>query len=138
MKLCEWRIFQRIHSIMLDAPWSNHDLLVGISLFCMGIIFLVNAEQFQQLRALEYLRDLNYPWGFIFLSTGLFNISVTLWCIEPPFLVRLLSRMSGAFCFLTLMLSNINFSALIPSTVIYSTIAIWSIWGILRTKVSGR
>jgi hypothetical protein len=46
--------------------------------------------------------------------------------------------MAGAFCFLTLMLSNIMFSSLIPSTAVYSTIAMWSIWGILRTKASGR
>jgi hypothetical protein len=138
MNLHGWGVYRRIQEIMTNAPWSNHDLLVGISLLFVGIVFLLDAEQFQRLRALAYLRDLNYPWGFIFLVIGFFNISVTLWCETPPFFLRLLSRMAGAFCFLTLMLSNIMFSPLIPSTVIYSTIAVWSIWGIFRTKASGR
>ena len=136
-----WRnfgTFQRIHEIMADAPWSNHDLLVGISLLFVGIFFLLDTEQFQRLRALAYLRDLDYPWGFIFVGSGVFTICVTLWCIEPPFSLRLLSRMIGAFCFLTMTLSNIMFSPLIPSTAVYSSIAVWSIWGILRTKASGR
>jgi hypothetical protein len=123
---------------MSEAPWSNHDLLVGISLFLIGIFFLLDAEQFQRLRALAYLRDLNYPWGFIFIGTGIINICVTLWCVAPPFSLRLFSRMIGAFCFLTMTLSNIMFSPLIPSTVVYSSVAAWSVWGILRTKSSGR
>ena len=138
MNLREIGAFQRLREIMADAPWSNHDLLVGISLFFVGVIFAINSESFQQLRALAYLRNTHIPWAIVFIVIGGLNILNTVWCVEPPFWVRLLSRMAGAFCFLTLAFSNMMFAILIPSTIVYLLIALWSTWGILRTKASGR
>lgn len=131
---------RRIREIMSEAPWSNHDLFVSLTLIFIGISLYFFPETFSNLRAFAYLNNLATSefWEVFFLFSGIINLTVVLWCKTPPFAVRLLSRMLGAFCFLLMALSGIMFSLVIPSTIVYGMIAVWSIWGILRTQASGR
>lgn len=135
-----WGTLRRLQDIVYEAPWSNHDLLVGVIMTFMGLVLFVNPNAFEQLRALAYLNTHGKPlyWASLFLSVGIVNLIVTLWCKAPPFAVRLMARMFGAFGFLVLALSTMLFSMATPSLVVYLTLAIWSMWGILRTKASGR
>lgn len=131
---------RRIREIMSEAPWSNHDLFVSLTLIAIGTGLYIYPEVFTELRALAYLNKLASlsVWVTFFLFSGFVNLAVVLWCETPPFTIRLLVRMLGAFCFLIMAFSGLMFSVLIPSTIVYSMIAIWSIWGILRTQASGR
>lgn len=131
---------RRVRIIFREAPWSNHDLAVGIALMGVGLGFLINPEGLAKLRALAYLNSTGSwaVWGTLFLIIGVLNVLVTLWPSPPCFSLRLFSRMAGAFGFLTLALSNMHFAVLIPSTIVYLTIAAWSLWGVLRTQGSGR
>lgn len=131
---------RRIREIMSEAPWSNHDLFASLTLIAIGMGLYVYPGMFSLLRSLAYLNQLASPsiWVIFFLFSGFVNLAVVLWCETPPFTVRLLVRMLGAFCFLLMAFSGLMFSVLIPSTIVYGMIAIWSIWGILRTQASGR
>lgn len=133
-------VLYRARSIFREAPWSNHDLLVGLALMGIGLGFLVNPEALTQLRALAYLNAAG-SWtvlGASYLCMGSLNLLVTLWPSPPSFPLRLFSRMAGAFGFLTLALSNMHFAVLIPSTIVYVMVAVWSLWGVLRTQGRGR
>lgn len=134
------KTFHRFKRIMADAPWSNHDLLVAIILLFIGLCLLIDPEVGKLLRSMTYL---DQQWGIVriatlFTAAGAICLSVTLWCAVPPFLLRLLSRMLGAFCFLLLAFSTAMFSLWTPSSITYFMIAFWSFWGILRTNSSGR
>lgn len=131
---------RRLRDILADAPWSNHDLLVSISLMLMGTILIIDPDAFSKLRALAYLhhRGGAQVWSLLFLGCGVTQFTVTLWRQSPPFWIRLLARMCGAFCFVLLALSSALFSVTTPSMVVYLMLAIWSVWGILRTHASGR
>lgn len=66
---------------------------------------------------------------------GLLNV---LWLSRPPFLVRLISRMGIAFCFLSLALNNLGNNPPPASAITYIVPAIASLWCVWRTKASGR
>jgi hypothetical protein len=129
----------RLRRILLEAPWSNHDLLSGLILGFIGLLLLVNPELYTSLRTLNFIAHQGHlaEWSLFFLLSGLYGLGMTLWCIAPPFLVRLMARMLYAFCFLTLAFSSLQFS-ITPSAITFSILAVWSIWGILRTHESGR
>lgn len=130
----------RLRSIMSGAPWSNHDLLVSCILLFIGLALLLDPEVGRLLRSMDYLEQ---RWGIqevslFFVSVGALNLGVTLWSEVPPFWLRLLSRMSGAFCLLLLAFSTAMFSLWTPTSMTYSLIGLWSLWGILRTHSSVR
>lgn len=130
---------RRLHSIMAEAPWSNHDLLSGFILLFIGLLLLYDPEIYTKLRTLNFIAQKGYTeeWSGLFLFSGIYGVTVTLWCLSPPFLIRITARMFYAFCFLTLAFSSFQFSTT-PSAITFSMIAIWSVWGILRTQTSGR
>jgi len=129
----------RLSHILLEAPWSNHDLLSGLILGLIGLLLLINPELYTTLRTLNFIAHQGYTveWSLLFLVSGLYGLGMTLWCIAPPFWVRILARMLYAFCFLTLAFSSLQFF-ITPSALTFSILAVWSIWGILRTHESGR
>ena len=138
--LANFGTIHRLKNIMAEAPWSNHDLLVSCILLFIGLALFVDPDVGKLLRSLAYM---DRRWGIqnialLFASVGALHLAVTLWCVAPPFLLRLLSRMAGAFCFLLLAFSTAMFSLWTPASMTYSLVALWSFWGILRTNPSGR
>lgn len=131
--------YRRLHSILADAPWSNHDLLSGLILLFIGLLLFYDPEIYAKLRTLNFIAHSGYStqWSGLFLLSGVYGVATTLWCIAPKFWIRIPARMCYAFCFLTLAFSSFQFSTT-PSAITFSLIALWSIWGILRTKTSGR
>lgn len=129
----------RLRCIMAEAPWSNHDLLSGMILMFIGLLFFYDPDIYVKLRTLNFIAQNGHStqWSGLFLFGGVYGLAVTLWRIAPPFLVRITARMCYAFCFLTLAFSSFQFSTT-PSAITFSFIAIWSVWGILRTQASGR
>lgn len=130
---------RRLRRILLEAPWSNHDLLSGLILSLIGLLLLAKPELYVVLRTLNFIEQQGHTdeWSFMILFSGLYGLIVTLWCVVPPFWIRITARMGYAFCFLTLAFSSLRFSTT-PSAVAFSLIALWSIVGILRTHESGR
>ena len=138
--LANFGTIHRLKSIMAEAPWSNHDLLVSCILLFIGLAFFIDHSVSKLLRSLAYL---DQRWGIqniaiLFSIVGALHLAVTLWCVAPPFWMRLLSRMAGAFCLLLLAFSTSMFSLWTPASMTYSLVALWSFWGILRTNPSGR
>lgn len=130
---------QRLRRILLEAPWSNHDLLSGLILLLIGVLLIASPELYTSLRTLNFIERQGHTdeWSYLMLLSGLYGLLMTLWCVAPPFWVRITARMAYAFCFLTLAFSSLRFSTT-PSAIAFSIIAIWSIFGILRTHESGR
>ena len=130
----------RLRSIMSAAPWSNHDLLVSFILLFIGLALLIDPAVGLLLRSYAYLnqRWRVYNVALLFAGVGALSLCVTLWCVSPPFWLRLLSRMASAFCLLLLAFSTAMFSPWTPASITYSLIGLWSFWGILRTNPSGR
>jgi len=90
----------RLREIMSAAPWSNHDLLVSFILLFIGLALLIDPAVGLLLRSYAYL---NQRWGvqnvaLLFAGVGALSLCVTLWCVSPPFWLRLLARMASAFC----------------------------------------
>jgi hypothetical protein len=77
-------------------------------------------------------------WGGLFLACGFVSVGTTIWCVRPSFGTRLLSRMGVAFCLLCFALNNLLYQPPPLSTVTYLCLSTWSLWGIVRTKASGR
>lgn len=129
----------RLRRILLEAPWSNHDLLSGLILLLIGVLLIANPELYTSLRTLNFIERQGHTdeWSYLLLLSGLYGLLMTLWCVAPPFWVRITARMAYAFCFLTLAFSSLRFSTT-PSAIAFSLIAIWAIFGILRTRESGR
>lgn len=130
---------RRIRQILVDAPWSNHDLLSGMILGLIGLLLLINPALYTTLRTLNFIAhsELTDEWSALFIFSGLYGLAMTLWCMAPPFWIRITARMFYAFCFLTLAFSSWQFSAT-PSAITFLLLGIWSVWGILRTQASGR
>ena len=140
---CFWLIRhgfgRRLYNILEEAPWSNHDLLSGLILLFIGLLLFYDPEIYAKLRTLGFIARSGYSnqWSELFLFSGVYGLAVTLWCFAPPFWIRITARMFYAFCFLMLAFSSFQFSTT-PSTITFALIALWSVWGILRTKTSGR
>ena len=131
----------RLRSILLDAPWSSYDLLSSVIVSGIGIYLLIYSEMFLEVGGV-YLQFAMVAdervWGGLFLACGLVGVGTTLWCVRPAFVPRLLSRMGVAFCLLCFALNNLLYKPPPLSTVTYVCLSVWSLWGILRTKASGR
>jgi len=130
---------RRLQGILTEAPWSNHDLLSGLILLGIGGLLFYDPTVYTKLRTLNFIAHSGYTseWSGLFLFSGLYGMAVTLWCLAPPLSLRIAARMLYAFCFLTLAFSSWQFAAT-PSAITFSLIALWSVWGILRTQPSGR
>lgn len=130
---------RRLQSILSDAPWSNHDLLSGLILLGIGGLLFYDPTIYTKLRTLNFIAQSGYTseWSGLFLFSVGYGLAVTLWCLAPPFPLRIAARMFYAFCFLTLAFSSWQFAAT-PSAITFSLIALWSVWGVLRTQTSGR
>lgn len=132
---------RRFRSIMMDAPWSSYDLLSSLIVFWIGLYLLIHPTMFQQIGGVytQFSSVANESsWGGLFLACGVVGIGTTLWCVKPSFGARLLSRMGVAFCLLCFALNNLLYDPPPLSTVTYGCLSVWSLWGILRTKASGR
>jgi len=131
----------RLRRILLEAPWSSYDLLSALIVSGIGLYLWLNAEIFQHIGGVyQQMADVatERQWGILFMGCGGFALIITLWCVAPPFLWRLSARMATAFCLLVLAGNNLlNFPPPL-STVTYLLLALWSVWGILRTQASGR
>lgn len=132
---------RRIHEIMIDAPWSNFDLLSSLLSFLIGVYLLLGPGLFDQVGGVYATMGVVAPewiWGALFLVLGGIGLGMVLWCHCPPFLWRLGARMGTAFCLLTFMFNNFSYSPPPLSTITYTLLSIWAVWGILRTRSSGR
>lgn len=132
---------KRFRSIVMDAPWSSYDLLSSLIVVGIGLYLLIHPNLFQQISGVysqfsSVAREVS--WGVLFLLCGIVGIGTTLWCVIPSFGTRLLSRMGIAFCLLCFSFNNLLYDPPPLSTVTYGCLSVWSLWGILRTKASGR
>lgn len=136
-----FRTTRRLRSILLDAPWSSYDLLSSLIVAGIGLYLLLVPDLFQGVGGV-YVQFATVAservWGGLFLACGLVGAANTLWCVIPAFSVRLLSRMGVAFCLLCFALNNLLYRPPPLSTVTYVLLSVWALWGILRTKSSGR
>lgn len=131
----------RLRDILHAAPWSNHDLLAALIVVGMGGLLLGQPGLFHGLGGLYgTLESLSseWQWGSLFLLCGGFSLLVTLWCHRPSFLVRLISRLSITFCFLSVTFNHLTLSPIPMATAAYLGLALWSLWGAIRTHSSGR
>lgn len=139
-----WRkigTLRRLHVVLLEAPWSNFDLLASLITLLIGGYLLLRPDMFRQVGGV-YLTMARvgpeWAWGVLFLGLGILGLVTALWCVCPPFLWRLGARMGTAFCLLTFALNNISYAPPPLSAVTYVLLSLWAVWGILRTKASGR
>lgn len=146
-KIARWRerwhvgFWRRIYEIMIDAPWSNFDLLASLIAFSIGAYLLLNQSLFAHVggmyASMERVAS-ERTWGLGFLTAGSLGFGTVIWCVRPSFPWRLSARMGTAFCLLTLSFNNLNHDPPPLSSITYSLLSAWSVWGILRTKASGR
>lgn len=126
---------------MVDAPWSSFDLMSSSITFWIGVYLLLNQDMFAQVggvyRAMAQVVD-EWVWGSLFVGLGTLGLMTVLWCVAPPFGWRLLARMGVAFCLVSFALNNLSYSPPPLSFITYSFLAIWAMWGVLRTRASGR
>lgn len=131
----------RVCEILLEAPWSAYDLLSSLIVAGVGLYLLLEPRLFQQVGGV-YTTFASIAqervWGGLFLACGVVGLGNTLWCVKPAFEMRLLSRMGVAFCLLCYALNNLLYRPPPLSTVTYGLLSLWALWGILRTKSSGR
>lgn len=132
---------RRLREILLEAPWSVYDLLSGVIVCGVGLYLLFAPNMFHQVGGvyapLSTLAN-ERVWGWLFLGMGAVGIGNTLWCVQPSFGTRLLARMGVAFCLLCFAINHLLYSPPPLSTVTYAVLSLWALWGILRTKASGR
>lgn len=132
---------RRIRQVMVDAPWSNFDLMSSSITFWIGAYLLLNQEMFAKVggvyRAMANVAD-EWVWGALFVALGALGLMNVLWCVAPRFGWRLLARMGVAFCLLSFALNNLSYSPPPLSFVTYGFLSVWAMWGVLRTRSSGR
>lgn len=131
---------QRLREIVREAPHSPLDALSCAITLGLGLYLTVAPDVFGRSHGLYDVLAIwadARPWGFLFALCGAFGLTVAIWPERPPFGLRLLSRMSVAFCLVT-MAAN-HWSSALPSdaAVTYSALAAASLWGIHRTKRDG-
>lgn len=133
--------FNRLREILMAAPWSSYDLLSSLIVTGIGGYLLLMPDLFTRFagvyRSMASVADARV-WGGLFLSCGLVGLVNTLWCVRPTFGFRLLSRMSVAFCMVSFAANNLVYVPPPLSAVTYSCLAVWSLWGVVRTQASGR
>lgn len=136
-----WGTARRLRAILLDAPWSAYDLLSSAIVAGIGLYLLLVPTLFQGVGGV-YAQFASVAservWGGLYLACGVVGIGNTLWCEKPAFGLRLLARMGVAFCLLCFALNNLFYQPPPLSTVTYALLAVWALWGIARTKASGR
>lgn len=132
---------RRLRNILSDAPWSNYDLLMALITGGIGGYLLLYPTMFNQVGGV-YRQMASVAtealWGWLFIGCGSFSLVVVLWCHAPAFLWRLAARMATAFCVLVLAGNNALNVPPPLSTVTYVLLSVWAVWGILRTRGSGR
>lgn len=136
-----FRTTRRLREILLDAPWSSYDLLSSLIVSGIGLYLLLVPNLFQGVGGVytQFAAVANERvWGGLYLACGLVGVGNTLWCERPAFGFRLLSRMGVAFCLLCFALNNLLYRPPPLSTVTYALLSVWALWGIARTKSSGR
>jgi uncharacterized membrane protein HdeD (DUF308 family) len=107
----------------------------------MGIYLLIIPNLFDEIGGVYALLagiGSGQMWGAIFLSCGGFSLIINIWCHRPRFEWRLLARMGLAFCMLALAFNHLAFSPWPLSTITYCILSVAALWGVIRTKVSGR
>ncbi len=129
----------RVQSILLEAPYSNFDLLSGLIVFWIGAYLLADPTIFDQISAYPGFARIaeELVWGACFALSGTLGLGTVLWCVRPGFLWRLLARMAVAFCLVSFALNNLCFYPPPLSTVTYLWLGAWSLLGVLRTKSNG-
>lgn len=140
-----WLIYcgtcRRIRELMLDAPWSNFDLMASGITFWIGVYLLAAPEILGKIGGVYAAMAAIAPgqvWGGLFVVLGGIGLATVLWCVTPRFIWRLLARMGVAFCLLTFAFNNISASPPPLSSVTYLFLAAWALWGVTRTQSSGR
>jgi hypothetical protein len=132
---------RRLRDILISAPWSVYDLLSSLIVAGIGLYLLIYPRMFQQLGGLyapfSAIAD-EWIWGLVYGMAGLFGFAVTLWCETPSFVIRLFARMSVAFCLLCVAMNYLLYNPPPLSTVTYLVLSVAALWGIARTKSSGR
>lgn len=133
--------YRRIREILINAPWSNFDLMASLITFSIGVYLFFSPTMFESIggvyRAMAELGS-ERAWGVLFIVLGSFGLLTVLWCVAPRFTWRLLARMGSAFCLVTFAFNNLSFQIPPLSTVTYVFLSLWALWGILRTQSSGR
>lgn len=135
------KICRRIREILLEAPWSILDLLMSAIVSGIGLYLLLRPGMFKQVGGVYAMLaqiGSEWLWGWSFFCCGGFGFIVCLWCTRPSFVWRLMARMMVAFCLLSFALNNLSFYPPPLSVVTYSVLSLAAIWGIMRTKSSGR
>jgi len=132
---------RRLRAILIEAPWSSYDLLSSLIVAGLGLYLLLVPSLFAGVGGV-YAPFASVAgervWGGLFLACGIVGVMNVLWCERPPFGFRLLSRMGVAFCLLCFALNNLLYQPPPLSTVTYALLSVWALWGIARTKSSGR
>ncbi|KAB2921481.1 MAG: hypothetical protein F9K25_20390 [Candidatus Contendobacter sp.] len=132
---------RRIRELLFNAPWSNFDLMASAITFWIGAYLLATPTMFVQIGGVYASMATVAPewvWGGLFIGLGSVGVMTVLWCQCPRFVWRLLARMGVAFCLLTFALNNLSYAPPPLSTVTYGFLSLWALWGVLRTKASGR
>lgn len=135
------QVCARIREIMVMAPWSIFDLLTSLIIQGMGVYLIGSPGLFLQVggvyRGMASLGN-ESVWGVLFLLCGGFGFLVCIWIVRLHFLWRLAARMAVGFCLLSLTLNNLSYPPPPLSTIAYGVLGVASLWGVLRTKTSGR
>jgi len=132
---------RHLRDVLISAPWSIYDLLSSLIVAGIGLYLLIYPRMFQQVGGVyaqfSAIAD-EWIWGWVYGMVGLSGLAVTLWCETPSFVIRLFARMSVAFCLLCFALNNLLYNPPPLSTVTYLVLSVAALWGIARTKSSGR
>lgn len=136
-----YQLGSRLYEILYEAPWSSLDLILSSATMWIGAYLLLSPNLFGHYGAMYGGLSViggEWAWGLGFLSAGLFGLWTVLWLGRPSFTIRLLARMVVAFFVLSLMLNNMAHRPPPLSAITYGVLSLASIWGIWRTKASGR
>lgn len=132
---------RRLHAILYEAPWSNFDLLTSIMIGLTGAYLLLPSKVLESHKEL-YGTLLNVAsedeWGWFFLVNGIIGFSIVAWCERPPFILRLMARMTIAFCLLSLFGNAANNAIPPPGSITWAVLSLGAVWGICRTSRHGR
>ena len=127
---------RRIREIMLDAPWSNFDLMTSVIVSGIGLYLLAMPGMFQAIGGVySGMARLGPEWAWAcgFLLLGGLSLMTVLWCVRPRFAWRLLARMGVALCLVTFALNNLSHFPPPLSSVTYVLLSAWALWGVVRT-----
>lgn len=130
----------RMRHLLWRAPYSTLDFAMGIAFVLMGLHLVLFPDLFTRYAGVYFpmQRVLDQgQWAVVLISLGGYDLIIVLWPRRPHFVLRVLARMSIAFCLLSFALNNLSNYPPPISGIMYATLSAVSLWSIVRIRCNG-